>query len=242
MEVYISRQLVTLLCSLALGVCFGISWDIVRITRVLLGVKYRGNAADKLYDIKLPLLKEKKSNNRAAISRFLNTLIFIQDFFSFAIWGIASAVFFYYFSDGHWRLFALLGMFSGFLAYYFTFGRAVIYFSQYIAFALKAAVRYIFFFVSYPIRLLFRYIKTAFCVIYRAMRSKLEYIHNEIRISAFDRRVKRCIIKMAEADGFDPHERNYKNAQKSDNKNTLRGNRNNRNRCNNTDAVSSKPA
>lgn len=237
MEVYISRQLVTLLCSIALGVCFGVSWDIVRITRVLLGVKYHSKASDKLADVKLPLLKERKKNKGSAVSRFLNVLIFMQDIFSFALWGAASAVFFYYTSDGHWRLFALLGIFAGFLAYYFTLGRAVIYFSQYIAFALSAAVRYLFFFISYPIKLLFGYIKTALCALYRAIKHNLEYIYNEIRISAFDRRVKRCIIKAGGM--FGTVERNCKNAQKSDNKNTFSGNRNNRDRRDNTNAISS---
>ena len=137
------------LYALLLGIFLGAVYDVLRLTRVFLGVHYSCKAAKRLQAIQLPLLKTKK---RRKESRALGFVIFIEDLLFCIFAGIALVLLFYEANSGKLRFPVLLCAGAGFLLYRGTLGRAVMLFSEVIAFIVETTVRYALFFLVFPIR------------------------------------------------------------------------------------------
>lgn len=148
------------LCAMLLGCALGAVYDLLRITRVFLGVRYTHRGAERLSKRKLPFLKEcrRKKENPA-----LGVVIFLEDFLFCVFCGIAMILLFYVCNNGKIRYSVFPVAVAGFLCYRGTLGRLVMLFSEVIAFALKTTVRYVFFFLSFPFRLIGRTLKKEFC-------------------------------------------------------------------------------
>ena len=65
------------LCSLLAGAAFGVLYDVLRITRVFLGVHYSRRTARALRGMNLPLLKVKKDRGE---SKMLGIVVFLTEF------------------------------------------------------------------------------------------------------------------------------------------------------------------
>ncbi|MBQ7334900.1 MAG: spore cortex biosynthesis protein YabQ [Clostridia bacterium] len=145
------------LYALILGMCLGAIYDLLRITRVFLGVHYSRRAAKRLQEIRLPFLSpyRKKKENRA-----LGIVVFFEDLFFCIFAGIAMILLFYIQNNGKIRFPAFLCAGAGILLYRATLGRLVMLFSEVIAFVIETAVRYTVFFLLYPVRKLAKFIKT----------------------------------------------------------------------------------
>ena len=135
------------LYALLLGVGLGAVYDLLRISRVFLGVHYSRRAAKRLQQIKLPLLKPRR---RRGESRMLGAVVFFEDLLFCLFAGIALILLFYAANNGKIRFPAFLCAAAGFLLYRVTIGRLVMLFSEVIAFVLECAVRYLVYFVSFP--------------------------------------------------------------------------------------------
>ena len=156
------------LWSLILGGCFGATYDLLRITRVLLGVHYSRRTTDRLRAIRLPLLPPICKRRR---SRLLGIVIFLEDLLFCLLVGVVMILLFYSANHGRIRLPAFLLAAVGFLLYRASIGRAVMAFSEVIAFFLEVFIRYVLFFACYPFRLLYRWVR--YCARRMAVRLRL---------------------------------------------------------------------
>ena len=139
MEISPMRIFWMLIYSFGFGMLGGALNDINRLLRVLLGVRYRKERMKWLYGIKIPLLgRPLKDRGEGRISgALLSLVIFVQDVFLMFFLGAGAVFINYSFNDGRVRIYTPLLIILGFVFYYFTIGRAVIYFSEFIAFAIR---------------------------------------------------------------------------------------------------------
>ena len=148
------------LCAMVLGVVLGAVYDLLRITRVFLGVQYSRRGKARLSKQKLPLLKarQKKKENPA-----LGIVVFFEDFLFCVFCGIAMILLFYVCNNGKIRYSVFPVAVGGFLCYRGTIGKLVMLFSEAIAFAMETLLRYVFFFLSFPILFLGKTVKKSVC-------------------------------------------------------------------------------
>lgn len=144
-----SDHVAMLLWGVVCGAGLGVLWDVFRITRVLLGIRYPSRGAERLYAVTLPLLghpvRRSTSAARTRLPRMLirEAVIFAEDAIFGVVWGALTVLLIYFTNDGIFRAMAPFGMVSGFLAYYHTVGRLVLSFSQVIVYLLRAALSYL---------------------------------------------------------------------------------------------------
>lgn len=131
-----------------LGLLLGAVYDVLRITRVLLGVHYSHRMARRLRNLRLPLLSPTPERKE---SRVLGVVVFVEDLLFCLLAGILLILLFYEKNDGVFRFPVFLCAAGGFCAYRVTLGRLVMLFSEVIAFGIESAARYLFFFLSYPL-------------------------------------------------------------------------------------------
>ena len=137
------------LLALVVGGLLGVIYDVLRISRVFLGVQYSRRATERLKRLRLPLIKG-ISNRRE--SPILGTVIFFEDLLFGILCGIAMILLFYGANNGNVRLLAVPITLVGFFLYRQTIGRAVMLFSEVIAFFAETILRYAVFFLLFPFR------------------------------------------------------------------------------------------
>ena len=142
--------------ALLLGIAAGFLYDLLRITRVFLGVHYSRRAAKKIKELQLPLLEKRKKRGE---SRALGTVVFVEDLLFCLVAGIAMILLFYGANGGRIRMLAFVSAGAGFFLYRATLGRLMMVFSEVIAFCVETAVRYVLFFLLYPIKRTIRFLR-----------------------------------------------------------------------------------
>ncbi len=169
MYVSMSSLSLVLLYSLLLGVFLGATYDVIRLSRIAVGVKYE-NSSKKPFDFsslrivgKYIKHKEKKTKKHS----FLSFFVCIGDILFFVFFGVCISIFTYHFNSGEFRFFILFGAFLGFLFYYLTLGRLVLYLSARIILGIKILLVYLLFFIFYPISYVFLKIYRIFYSIIR---------------------------------------------------------------------------
>ncbi len=133
----ISPYMLTLLLvySFLFGAFAGALNDAGKIFRALLLEGTSTKRQQKLCDIKLVLigrLPQKKE------SKALPVIIFLCDVLLFLCIGCGIAILNYYFNKGQMRLYTITAVAVGFLFYYFTIGKIISVFSDYLVFFLRA--------------------------------------------------------------------------------------------------------
>ena len=158
-------------CAFLLGIASGLLYDLLRITRVLLGVHYSRRAVQRLRAVRLPLLGCRK---RRSESRALGLIVFLEDFLFCLIVGASMIVLFYSVNRGKIRLPAFAAAGFGFLFYRATLGRLMTVFAEVIAFAVEAAVSYCLLFITYPIKCVLAFLQKRRTVIGLRLRADRE--------------------------------------------------------------------
>ena len=161
------------LYALLLGVALAAVYDLLRITRVFLGVRYSRRFAKRMRDVQLPFLRPRP---KRAESRALGVVVFFEDLFFCMFAAVALILLFYQANNGKFRFPALLAVGAGFLLYRGTLGRLVMLFSEVIAFFIETGVRYLLFFMLFPIRTLFGFVKKRLGL--AAKRAQYTYRHS----------------------------------------------------------------
>ncbi|MBQ8849963.1 MAG: spore cortex biosynthesis protein YabQ [Clostridia bacterium] len=185
------------LVSLALGATAGIINDVNRAVRIFLGVRYGARRFEKLYSIKLPLLKRciKEPSESKASKVLLPVIMFFQDVLLFAFSGVGVAILNYYFNSGRARIYTPLAVVAGFVIYYFTVGRAVLYFSEAAVFFIKAAFLIIFELFYYPARRIVNFFgifaKKICTNLYKTIAKKQKMVYNNNKINFVKRSAAR---------------------------------------------------
>ena len=147
MEIYIERQLAGILYALIVGAALGAVYDVLRISRVILGL-HPGVAG---FSRRLPLVGEvARTHTHGGL--FSSAVIFVEDILFFAAATVVYTVFVYHAGDGDNRWFFTLAAVCGFALYFVTVGRLVLRASGAIRFFLCAALDYTLFFALLPAR------------------------------------------------------------------------------------------
>lgn len=140
-----------LMASLFVGAGLGLFYDALRISRVMLGLSRYTEAAEA------PLFQPHflRPRPQCESNRFLcivkKAVLATQDFLFCLVTGIAVALLLFSHNNGEFRGFVPIGLFLGFLGYYFTVGRLVIRASEYVVFALKTLFLYAIYYITWPI-------------------------------------------------------------------------------------------
>ena len=127
MQVSMTAAALSALLSVLLGIFLGVLYDIVRFSRVLLGVSVASPFG--------------KKGVRPYVSWVIASL---GDLFFFVLAAICMCVFFFLTGDGRMRGYGLVGAFLGFEVYYHTIGRLFIGICGYIAGRVRAGIRWCF--------------------------------------------------------------------------------------------------
>lgn len=198
MEVSMMEQSLSLLLSLFFGVLCGALYDVLRILRVLHGVKYGTGVSAHLRERRLPLLPhtftaKKIGKNREALQK---TLIFFGDLFYAVTVGLLFCVFVYWQNDGSFRFYLLVGAAVGASLYLATVGRLVIASAETIAACLRIVFLYLLFFVYTPVRFVLRHIMRILRALFRFFCRLLLPLYSAHR--------KQRLLKQAEKGSFAP--------------------------------------
>lgn len=201
MYVSMSEHSLMLLYSVLLGFFLGASYDIIRLSRIAVGMKYGATNAGK-YDYSQYALigrffysKAKKKERKKGL--FISLFVFFGDVLFCLFCSVSVAIFIYYFNSGEFRAFVLVGAFVGFLIYYFTLGKIVIYLSEKIIFTIKLLLLYVAFFILYPIYYLFSKIKRIFWIIIQKNVLIIRKTYDIMYVKRYTKRCKRDALYQA---------------------------------------------
>ncbi|MBQ1244393.1 MAG: spore cortex biosynthesis protein YabQ [Clostridia bacterium] len=167
MYVSMSELSLVLLYSLFLGLFLGCAYDVIRLSRIAVGVRYK-NVSETPFDfssLRIVGRYIKKGDAKEKRGNFLSVFICIGDILFFVFAAICISVFTYHFNSGEFRFFILFGAVLGFLLYYLTLGRVVLYLSSKIILFIKILLLYTSFFVFYPFSFVFLKIYRVFYII-----------------------------------------------------------------------------
>lgn len=171
MEIFIEKQLISVGYSFILGLIFGASYDIIRMIHILSGTVSFSGGEKRVKKGKLPFL-----------------LFLLTDLIYMSAVSVVFSVFVYIVNYGDFRWYLLLGTVVGFVLYHFTLGRVVAYFSDLIARAIRAILRYT---VAIPVGFLLRIIRKLAAPVYRYTIGILIGRLNEIRLCRRNRKYLR---------------------------------------------------
>lgn len=185
MEISMTALSLAFMRAMIVGACLGVVYDLIRIGRLICGISYGQPGAARLRDVKLPLISKFKEKDRKPKWRkfskiALDILVFSGDLLFCIFAAFVLVVFIYHANDGMARWMIFFGVAAGFTAYYFSIGRAVMFFSQYIVFAIKSVFFYVVFFVTYPLKLLFSFVFRAIARLWRRIKAGT-YTKSEIK-------------------------------------------------------------
>ena len=171
----------SLLYAFLLGVFFGIVYDFLRLTRVMIGVSYAGDdsRSDFIYKIKFPLIGYYKKNENKIKTALVNTVIFIEDVIYFSFLGISFSVFVFYANEGKIRISLLISALIGFLVYFNTFGRLFVTFFEIIANFFKIFTKIFVFSIAFPIKVVYNIISSFLA---RVFGSVYAFFYCKIRV------------------------------------------------------------
>lgn len=146
MEIYIETQLLNIAYSVILGLIFGALYDIIRIVHILCNIaSYSG---------------ENVGMKRGKIAF---AIFFICDAVYMVAVTALYSLFTYWANNGTFRLFLFVSACIGFLLYYFTLGRVVMFFSEAVARFLRLIFKYA---IVIPLRFIVKTVKKCALFVY----------------------------------------------------------------------------
>lgn len=153
MEIFPDILAKMLLVSFLFGGQLGVLFDIGRTLRLLFSNAPENVKLKKLYSAKLPFSKNAMSltDGKKSGKLIMNITVFLCDLFLSAYAVIGLVVINYSYNDGKFRMFTVLGAAVGFLIYYFSFSKVLLFLFEGGFFFLKYAIMSIFDFLRKPI-------------------------------------------------------------------------------------------
>lgn len=197
MEISPMRIFWMLVYAFAFGAFCGVLNDVNRLVRVLLGVRYRKERMKRLYSLKIPILGRCLGEiKEGGVKGFLlGAVIFVQDLLLMLFWGGGIVFLNYSFNDGRVRIYTPLLAILGFVCYYFSIGRIVIYLSESIAFGVRVVFAMILSIFYRPLRMLVEFFVKNIKKIYKNLNKSLEKRKNLVYNNSKERNAIREALK-----------------------------------------------
>ncbi len=149
MEISIKYQLISTMYSIILGFFTGLIYDWMKILRKLLIGEISRKTQQKILKIKFPLINLKF--NDLSLNFRKKSVYFIFDMLFFIILTPIMLIFTYAVSNGTLRWYIIIGAFIGFLCYYYSISKIVLFVYEYILVILKIVVSYVIYFAKIPL-------------------------------------------------------------------------------------------
>ena len=186
MEISPAKVFYMIMTSVMLGAAVGALNDFNRVIRMLLGYSYGEHRFDKVFKVRLPLSRRPVGAPRDAVIKPLrNVVVFFQDVFLLLTAGVGVSLLNYYFNNGRARLYTPAAVLVGFLFYYFTVGKLVVYFSDIIVFFTKVIVlsflELLYFPLSFLTGIFYGFVKKIYTNLYKALEKKRKMVYNNIK-------------------------------------------------------------
>lgn len=153
--IVILYQLQITLYALVLGLFFGVLYDVLRITRMLAGIT-PVHVKHISWIGRLPVRRIGKIG-KGPLSQLL--FVHLLDIIYGLCTGACFCIFLYALNNGRFRWYLLLGCALGFLAYYFSVGKLVLYLSGYIVAFLRGIIGCILYLLTQPLLWIGRWIQ-----------------------------------------------------------------------------------
>ena len=151
MEIYPNLLLRLFLASLFVGGLLGIVYDVMRISRVLMGInRYREAAKAPLFRPHFYKPRDPKPQ-RKAWKALKWAVVAVQDFAFCLFGGVCISLLLFSHNNGEFRGMVLVGVIVGFFSYYLTLGKLLIASSEYVVFALRTVALYAVYYLTKPI-------------------------------------------------------------------------------------------
>ncbi len=188
MPVSMTMLLRASLYAVILGILFGAAYDVIRISRVFLGVSTYGEKArfNRIYNNTFKDMLDFKR-----ISILDGVFVFTGDLIYSLFVTVSFVLFLFAFNYGIFRWFILVCSVLGFFAYYFTVGKLIIYFSKELSDLIKLIVNLIIFVVLQPLKLIIVSLKYVY-------RHTAEVLLKRIKCTIDIKKKKRYTVKCKE--------------------------------------------
>lgn len=169
MNVSMTWQATATLWSVVIGASLGVLYDLFRLSRALVGVRYSDRFSARLAAVRLPLIGCMPSNRepRKRGEFFRNLYVAIGDVIFFLCASVVVTVFLYHINNGILRWYLAAGMIFGFVLYYFSVGKLTVLLSEPFAFAVHSLFRYLAYFTYRPLAFLWRAVRKKMGIVYR---------------------------------------------------------------------------
>lgn len=186
MEISISKQLLTVLFSIVLGLFCGIIYDLFKIFRVVITQNYDEKTLNKLKEkqfkrITNPIMSKEIKSHKAIKLIVVGLLDIIYFFTLLPIF----CVFTYVTNEGEFRWFIFVFALFGVIAYKKSFGRLNGLIIAYFSFYFNVLVAYLLFFSKIPIKRLNNKIKMYFSSRKAKKKEKIREIANKELLISF---------------------------------------------------------
>ena len=187
----LSDQLWLFFACLICGAVLSLFYDIIRMSRMMLGVRY-GFKLPRREELSLPLLKTREKKKRAPLAvRALNVAVFIGDIFFFTVAALSLLCVFFNYGGGKVRLIAFAFAAIGFFVCHFTVSAAFIRAFGILLLLIRIVLEYLLYFLMLPIRKILLPILRAALALLRAIGNGFLHLYLCVYTAAYKRR---CLL------------------------------------------------
>ena len=141
--------------ALLCGVAMGILYDVLRLSRVMLGYRYISSRSAIINNGFTQRFRNKNSIDISQKALF-RVILFFEDVFFVCIYAILFELLLFYGNSGEFRIVFLIAILLGFFVYYFSLGRITILFFEVWVIYLRSLIGYALYYVLLPIRFITR--------------------------------------------------------------------------------------
>ena len=194
MTISLSHELWLMVYSFFFGIFLGVVYDAVCLVRIVCGVGRSSAVSQRLYSMRLPIIREKRAYLRLARGRGASFLLMLFGDIVYSLLSAAMyAVFITHTNQGRVRWYYLLMSGAGFLVYHLTVSRLVISVFEVSFWAVRAALRYLCEILVLPVRVAAKAAKKfAAFLCRRLFRPFFSALHRRVAY-AYTERVRRSL-------------------------------------------------
>ena len=183
MEIFPYKMFLAALHTFMCGVAMGVLYDVLRLTRAMLGYRYISSDSAALNNPFVNRFKRKK-NTDISKSALFKTVLFFEDLIFSLVFCAVLILAIFYGNGGAFRFIFPVSMFVGFFAYYFSAGKLTVLFFDVCALYIRSFICYLLYYLFLPARFLFGRIYPPLKKFFTKFKQTLE----NIRIKGYNKK------------------------------------------------------
>ena len=213
MEIFPYEMFISALWTFLCGAAMGVLYDILRLSRVMLGFHYissKSAIVKNKFTERFPIKNNIDITNRILfkIILFLEDLLFVLTFAAVFILAL------FYGNGGIFRVVFLIAILLGFAAYYFSLGRITILFFDVWVIYIRTLICYLVYYLLLPFKYVIGKIKLILKKIFAIFAQRLE----NIKIKGYNKKERERLISLSEIGMIRTKSKEGKNAGREKNK------------------------